>query len=526
MPDNKADAKGDALQTFRTALQQNKAADAKSAWASLDAGQKAAVKTSGDDLTRMLRLLKTDALPMMKEAGASFSTAASMGATVLLPANAPAEWMDALQAQTLWDDFTAAAPKRGGLTARQATQLKGMLDHATTLPDGRKIFEKVYPDAKDATYNATFLKTTAWQLDHLQRLYKAIHTYLPIAHAQTVSGGFYLGTDEDLDGDGTFAPLGFAWYHLKNCVVPLSSTKDAKEGGTGHDMSGGTGSGAAQAQKDNKAHITHFTGSVLHEIGHGVGDSNGAAGNNWAASATAGTPHFTTGLDSDSWSRALYKDATVKARYDADVKAGTAPPAPAVKATSPEVAARLWLADEIKAAGSGNLGGITQPQMFTFLASYALDQKLVQYYNAVLANGRANAYNFPDQTCVSGAWVYVHLTRGGHNLTKYKKSAFDTKVSWYSVSSTAEWFAEQYAHYYRSSPKGNGQPAAVQTKMQEMEKLTFDEGTGNLKAPTPGGAPAPGSSPSSNGPVPTGQGAAPQAKQDISAEIRRTPFVW
>jgi hypothetical protein len=78
---------------------------------------------------------------------------------------------------------------------------------------------------------------------------------------------------------------------------------------------------------------------------------------------------------------------------------------------------------------------------------------------ALDANDKDNSYNWADATArIRGDWTYAWLTRysGSAPTIKLKTEAFNNKVSWYSVSSPLEWFAEQYTHYYRTEKTGGG----------------------------------------------------------------------
>lgn len=65
--------------------------------------------------------------------------------------------------------------------------------------------------------------------------------------------------------------------------------------------------------------------------------------------------------------------------------------------------------------------------------------------------------------------VYVYCSRGKNGYSSYKQEAFKQKVSWYSMSSPHEWFAEQYAHYYRLGKTGEGLESGVAKKLSELD---------------------------------------------------------
>jgi Holliday junction resolvase RusA-like endonuclease len=57
---------------------------------------------------------------------------------------------------------------------------------------------------------------------------------------------------------------------------------------------------------------------------------------------------------------------------------------------------------------------------------------------------------------------------------KMKTEAYNNKVSWYSVSSPLEWFAEQYTHYYRTEKTGGGLiDNATKTLLDRLDTQQF-----------------------------------------------------
>jgi hypothetical protein len=57
---------------------------------------------------------------------------------------------------------------------------------------------------------------------------------------------------------------------------------------------------------------------------------------------------------------------------------------------------------------------------------------------------------------------------------KLKTAAYNNRVSWYSVSSPLEWFAEQYTHYYRTEKTGGGLiDGATKTLLDRLDTQSF-----------------------------------------------------
>ena len=116
------------------------------------------------------------------------------------------------------------------------------------------------------------------------------------------------------------------------------------------------------------------------------------------------------------------------------------------------------------------------------------DQKLAKYYKAVSSKKDASgAYLFGGtENYGADGNVYVFLTRGSSDFTSYTQQAHQQKVSWYSLSSPHEWFAEQYAHYYRLGKTGEGLEAGTKAKLDELDNQTPAD-----NAPAPAGPAGP-----------------------------------
>jgi hypothetical protein len=58
-------------------------------------------------------------------------------------------------------------------------------------------------------------------------------------------------------------------------------------------------------------------------------------------------------------------------------------------------------------------------------------------------------------------------------------------VSFYSVSSPQEWFAESYAQYYRTEKRGTGLDSATITQMASLDSMHWDPARGALAPSSP-----------------------------------------
>jgi hypothetical protein len=462
------------------------------------------------------------ALNMMKAIGADFSVAAY--AQKLLSIPKPEAFMGDMATVSLWDSFIKSSPKHEELTKAQRDALGGFVGpgHA------RAVFEKVYPTLQDATYNATFLKTTKWGDDDIQRLYHAFDG-LPIAHVQASSGGFFLGTQENLDGKG-FKNLGFAWQDGNKMVLPKSSSK-ADGGGTGHDMSGGKNSGAAVDKAGTPGGgptQSHFLGSATHEVGHAV--SNAVGGDAWAT-----TRNGFQAVAHDAWSKALFDDAAVDKAVAADVAAKKLKKADTIASA----AVRTYLTDKIQ--NKTTLPPkVQEGTMQSFIKKYASSQPLAAYLDTVI--GTKDDYQLPATNLVGGkAYAYLRRYNGGTTCT-YNADTYNKRVSWYSVSSPAEWFAENYSHYYRM--EGKHPEKDVKTYFDGLDKYKWNAGgSGTLAAGGAGAEAQKDGSGAAGGGGDAQKGGAPggQAPQDgkqadqqqgndnnkaATANIHRMPFAW
>ena len=101
--------------------------------------------------------------------------------------------------------------------------------------------------------------------------------------------------------------------------------------------------------------------------------------------------------------------------------------------------------------------------------------------------------------------AFMSRMGGGVQWYKYNKTAHDKKVSWYSLSSVQEWFAEQYS-YYMTSNGGATIPAVkdhLKTVLQDIDTTSgspiHSPGAGGGAGAGGGGAGAGGAAPAEGG---------------------------
>jgi hypothetical protein len=509
-----------ALDAFLNALAANDAALAKTTWATVSGAMKAAIRSpaavakagghypaglKADAIESVIDVMKTDGLAVMKDTGAAFDKLSYVDSILSLAGGVDAAtWLGALKTAGVFDAWVGKMPSHAALTDARVHKLDPWMQATTTTADARKIFEQGYPTLKDTSYTPGGLKTAKWEVADIKRLWTPMAMRLPIAHVNTIAGGFNLGTDEKI-WSAAFSPLGFGWHDPSvNMIVMPKASSIAGGNGTGHDMTGGDRSGVVPAGTAADPKLSHWDGTVLHEVGHGVGSKTD--GNTFAQ--THGD--WKGGQTADAWSKNLFDDAAATAAL----------PTPPPKKILAAADARLFLAADVAAPGSGALpAGWRRPDVEAFITAHYAAQKLTGYWTKRKTNTpeyQADADNF------NGDRTYVWLSRGGLRYTSYKKEITDNKVSWYSISSTVEWFAEQYANYYRTGKTGAGADAATKTKLEAIDKMD-STATGGLSAPpatVSPGADGKGGGAAGGGAAAGGAaagGAAPEADTSVTA---------
>jgi hypothetical protein len=268
----------------------------------------------------------------------------------------------------------------------------------------------------------------------------------------------------------------------------------------GHDMTGGSANGISRTDTltngrynqmtgrsvspdytgaDGTAHtgqpagIGHMTGTILHEVGHGVGQQlDGGRGNAYAEDSTK-FPGFTK-ISLNDVADALWVSGTAAG--------GGGEPAVHKNAKLDESHAKDFFKTEI-ANGKGSYspgwaGNPPRDDMATYCKWKYANVPLMKFWDFYVERGhpKDSSYAWDEEGAripPGSAWVYGYLARGGMEWTKYKKAAWDAKVSWYSLSSPKEWFAEQYTHFYRTEKTGSGIDAATLSLLKDLDKKEF-----------------------------------------------------
>jgi hypothetical protein len=240
-------------------------------------------------------------------------------------------------------------------------------------------------------------------------------------------------------------------------------------------MTGGAGSGASSAytKPDGAAGTqttqTHFQGSALHEVGHGVG---ARMGGDAYAENTGSYPGWTS-VGRGAWINGMWTGGAGPS--------GTKPTGLHSDADISEGDAKDFLATEIAEGAGKYSAGWFNDAPRADIARYVNwkygNEPLGKYWNAVvnLGLGADNAYSVSDPSRIRGDWTYGYLTRfHGSPWAKFKTVAYNNKVSWYGISSPKEWWAEQYAHYYRTEKTGGGLiDPATKKLLDDLDKKQF-----------------------------------------------------
>jgi len=438
----------DPYDTWKAAVNAYDRAAAVTQWTALAADKKAKVASEPQTfLEHVIHVMKKDSPDVLKAANAKMDDYAF----TLFASDEFAQLLAPMRSAGLLTPFINAEPKKGATPATLVTKLKAWVDTAANVGEARALFQKIYPNVYDTATPALAFSAVplAWSLAQIQRLYGILTQHLPVGHAQTITGGFLIQNSQ-----------GFGWYEGNNYRVALpghAGSSSAAGDLSGHDMTGGAGSGTTGAynKKDGAAgaqtSLGHYEGTVLHEVGHGVGDRMGG---NAYASNPGSYPGWTP-LTPEQWAAELWVAPT-----------GTGDKTVPKEAQLDDSHAREMFIKEIQ-SGAGTFKydagwfktNPSNADMQKWVKSRYANVPLFKWwdYLVVQAQSKDNSYswNSPDAR-VRADWAYAYLTRAGNPFIKLKTAAYNNRVSWYSVSSPLEWFAEQYTHYYRTEKTGGG----------------------------------------------------------------------
>jgi hypothetical protein len=456
----------DPYDTWKAAVTSGDRAAATTQWSGLPSDKKAKVASEAQAfLERVIRVMQKDSPDVIKTAKVKIDDYVY---TIFHTAEF-VQMLPAMRAAGLLTPFLNAEPLKGATPASIVPIFKGWVDTAANVGEARAMFQKLYPNVYDTASPALAFSAVplAWTIAQIQRLYGILAQHLPIGHVQTITGGFLIQNTK-----------GFGWYEGNNHRVALpghAGSSSAAGDLSGHDMTGGASSGTTGAynKKDGSAGtqttLGHYEGTALHEVGHGVGDRMGG---NAYASNPASYPGWTP-LTAQQWASELW----------------TAPTGPVDNSVPKEAQldeshARDMFITEIQ-SGAGTYkydrGWFkTDPSnadMQKWVKARFSNVPLYKWwdYLVVQSQSKDNSYNWnaPDAR-TRADWSYGYLTRAGNPFIKLKTAAYNNRVSWYSVSSPLEWFAEQYTHYYRTEKTGGGLiDAATKALLDKLDTQSF-----------------------------------------------------
>lgn len=413
--------------------------------------------SAGRELFAVRRTLGVGMVHVMAQAGLDFAGRDALVAEIVAGPQL-GQYVDAMfhQSDSLAASFLIHLPPHGELTGADKRALGRIITGASSVDAARFAFGRLHGgNPLDASYEPETLHTRAWTQEALEGVHLILIAHDGQEHIRSVTS-WYIGYEYKEEADQPdFEPLGFAWYSQGRVVLPEGSL--ATGGGSTHSMVGGSNAHTDPGQTKNKSpgSLTHLQVSVLHEVGHGVGDALG--GHAWARSHPF--VGWQTGMDPDAWSAALWGDD------DALTEASR------IKVPAEDLPAsrdvRIYMATSLRGAAVLPPGW-DKLRMEGLIGLCYADQPLTRYWKAALMD-RDNSFKFAgSQNYGQDGRVYVWLSRGNSGLASYTQAAHKSKVSWYSLASPNEWFAEEYVAYYHNQPRGTGLDAGTRAKLDEL----------------------------------------------------------
>ncbi len=272
----------DPYEEWKTAVNAYERAGATAKWTALAADKKQKVTTeAGDFLRRVIFVMKKDSPDVLKTANAKVDDYVH---TIFL-SDEFAQFLPTMRTAGLLTPFLNASPTKGLVTPDYGTKLKGWIDAATNATEARAIFQKVYSNAHDTATPGLRLRRHARDVDRRAPAAALRHPQPQPADRPRADHHRRLRHPE-LAGLRLVEPSNY------RVALPAHSGSTSAAGDlSGHDMTGGTGSGSNSnyTKKDGTAgtqtSLGHYEGTVLHEVGHGVGERMG--GNAYALNSAS-----------------------------------------------------------------------------------------------------------------------------------------------------------------------------------------------------------------------------------------------
>jgi hypothetical protein len=455
---------------FRRALYAGERQKAMQLWVNINPAQQirwSESETVEQDLLKMKSVLGTYMLTVMEDVGLSFDKRPQLLRVILRDKSAQNDWLASLARHPLlWLDYLRTLPDKDSMTDDEAKNIGKMILTYDDLEVAKKLFAHVYAPLRDDSYAPDHVHTKPWKMEWVHKLYNVISTHLPRQHVRTVKD-FAIGYEVKEKGEKKFKHLGYAWWNTDRHVILNEDDTASKDGGgTVHSMTGGGKRGGNAANR--------FDVGALHETGHGVGQEMGGD------TFTASHPYvgWQTGMNEDEWSKGLWgSDGDMKQRLWEKL----GPKAAVLDASE----ARKYMAHRIM----GKDYKVTTPDfdkakdVEAFIRKHYADQKLTKYWERVVkGEDKKNVYSFKGEANVGDDdRVYVFLSRANDTLCSYNAVAWRDRVSTYAMSSPYEWFAEQYAHYYRLTPHGQGLEPGIKKKLDELHGVKYADPDATMK---------------------------------------------
>jgi hypothetical protein len=500
-------APADPYEAFKTAINARNRGDSLTKWGALTSEQKAKVGTEGEAFQRgVLYTLHKDAPKVLKAGNVPLTP---MNVYTIFLDEEFDQWLPEMRTVGLLTPFLLADPLKGMVSTSVANQLAKWVGTAASIAEAKAIFQKVYPTLLDtAALSQTDINNgisvVAWQnVAQISHLFTTLASFLPTGHAQTIQG-FFLMT--------TTSGKVWGWWQPWNYLVALplhsgagSAALDKSDHG-GSDMTGGSGSGANSPTGGNtytgpdgvagggkNAQLGHFEGTILHEVGHGVGAKMG--GDAYALNPSS-YPGFHA-IGASAWADEMWAAPT-----------GTGDTSVSENARKIDDAhAKAFMIGELTNGENSytyNPGWFhsnpTRADVAKWISTRYSNVPLQKWWKHIVLDKTQTAddsYSWDDAGVrVKGDKVYGILTRADPSPGRYMKwntEAFNKKVSWYGQSSPLEWWAEQYSHYYRTEKTGGGLiDDTTKAMLDRLDKTAYAptsaDGSTGVTYPTSGSA--------------------------------------